>query len=173
MYKNESNNQNIQTEKKISESKIQVAQILEHKNQKFISDLKRNPQATVKFQYSKFSPFGRFIKQEKTKQPDSLLDVVAFIQTNLIKIYVEQGNKKAISEFFRRSHNKKQIHIDTNEIEEYLLRKVTDLQISNITMAMILEHTGQNTKALEKWKQLMSEEGARKTVQILRKKDIV
>jgi hypothetical protein len=40
-------------------------------------------------------------------------------------------------------------------------------------MAMILEYTGQNTKALEKWRLLMSEEGAKKTVQILRKKEII
>lgn len=40
-------------------------------------------------------------------------------------------------------------------------------------MAMILEHTGHFTKALEKWRQLKTEEGAKKTVSILRKKQIV
>jgi hypothetical protein len=36
-------------------------------------------------------------------------------------------------------------------------------------MALILEHTGQNTEALKKWKQLRTEEGCYKTVSILRK----
>ena len=65
-----------------------VAQILEHKNRLFTSDLKKNRQF-VKFQYSKFSPFSAIIKQDKTGNGVSLKDVVSFIQTNLIKLYVE------------------------------------------------------------------------------------
>ena len=41
-YKNEKEDMSISNEKKVAESKVYVAQILEHKNQKFISDLKRN-----------------------------------------------------------------------------------------------------------------------------------
>mmetsp|Transcript_16010 Transcript_16010/g.24831 ORF Transcript_16010/g.24831 Transcript_16010/m.24831 type:complete len:93 (-) Transcript_16010:1081-1359(-) len=39
-------------------------------------------------------------------------------------------------------------------------------------MALLLEHTGNNVKALEKWEQLKTEDGCRKTVQILRKSQI-
>jgi hypothetical protein len=40
-------------------------------------------------------------------------------------------------------------------------------------MALIYEHTGQNTKALDKWMQLKTDEGCLKTVSILRKSSIV
>ena len=40
-------------------------------------------------------------------------------------------------------------------------------------MALILENTGEYSKALEKWQQLKTEEGCYKTVQILRKSQII
>jgi len=89
-YKMEQDVKDLNIEKKIIESKKVVAQILEHKNQKFTSDLRKNPNKKVKFQYSKFSPFSSLIKQEKSGEV-LVKDVVAFIQTNLIKLYVEQG----------------------------------------------------------------------------------
>lgn len=39
-------------------------------------------------------------------------------------------------------------------------------------MALILEHTGDNKGALDKWKQLRTDEGCLKTVSILRKSSI-
>lgn len=51
------------------------------------------------FQYSKFSPFEGNIKTDKNGNV-LLKDVVSLIQTALIKLYVEQGNQKAIFEFF-------------------------------------------------------------------------
>lgn len=104
----------LKTEEKIKESKIKVCQILESKNQQFIGELKKNPNKKQKFQYSKFSPFQNFIK--KTKDGALLKDVVTFIQTNLIKLYVEKGDKKAIYNFFSSSHNKKSVFIDFAEI---------------------------------------------------------
>ena len=40
-------------------------------------------------------------------------------------------------------------------------------------MALILEHTGDNNRALEKWMQLRTDEGCQKTVSILKKSSIM
>jgi hypothetical protein len=101
-----------------------------------------------------------------------LKDVVSFIQTIIIKLYVEKGDKKAIYNFFSTSHNKKSIYIDQVEIQEFLSR-IQDQSICAVTMALILENTGEYSKALEKWQQLKTEEGCYKTVQILRKSQII
>ena len=76
-----------------------VCQILEHKNKLFIPDLKKDKNKMISFQYSKFSPFEGNIKTDKQGQV-LLRDVVALIQTALIKLYVENANQKAIFEFF-------------------------------------------------------------------------
>lgn len=89
----------------------------------------------------------------------------------MIKLYVEQGDKKAIYNFFSTYHHKKSVFVDHQEIEEFLER-VLDQKICNVTMALLLEQTGQNTKALDKWMQLKSEEGCSKTVSILKKSSI-
>jgi hypothetical protein len=121
-YKMENDKMDLNTDLKIIESKKIVAQILEHKNQKFTAELKKNPNKIVKFQYSNFSPFSNFIKKEQKENGVLLKDVVSFIQTNLIKLYVEKGDRKAIYTFFSSSHNKKQVYIEYKEIEEYLSR---------------------------------------------------
>lgn len=43
----------------------------------------------ISFLYSKFSPFSGYIKMDSKTQGVLLKDVVSFIQTNLIKLYVE------------------------------------------------------------------------------------
>ena len=50
--------------------------------------------------------------------------------------------------------------------------KVTDQQVSFITMALILEYTGKNTDALKKWRELKTDEGCIRTVKILGKSSI-
>ena len=68
--------------------------------------------------------------------------------------------------------NKKQIYIDAQEIETFL-KLVYDKSISTITMALIYEHTNEKyIEALEKWRQLNSEQACHKTVSILRKPQI-
>ena len=137
----------LKVEDKIKESKIKVCQILEQMNQQFIGEIKKNPNKSKKFQYSKFSPFASFIKN---KDGALIKDVVSFIQTIIIKLYVEKGDKKAIYNFFSSSHNKKSIYIDQTEIKEFLDR-IHDQSICAVTMALILENTGEYSKALEKW----------------------
>lgn len=48
---------NISTPKKVQESKPYIIALLEHKNNLFVSELNKNPNKLIKFQYSKFSPF--------------------------------------------------------------------------------------------------------------------
>ena len=57
-YKFEKGKNDIDTEKKVKECKKIVAQILEHKDQRFIFELNKNPQAKIKFLYSKYSRFA-------------------------------------------------------------------------------------------------------------------
>mmetsp|Transcript_16316 Transcript_16316/g.27575 ORF Transcript_16316/g.27575 Transcript_16316/m.27575 type:complete len:442 (-) Transcript_16316:888-2213(-) len=168
-FKLNNNRNEIRTEPKVGECKRVVAQILEHKNQKFISEIKLKPQETMKFLYSKYSPFSSFIKVER--KGVLLREVLCFVQTNLIKLYAEQNDQQAIYTFFNSPHNRNQIFIDHEEIEDFLGR-IFDEKIRNVTMALILEHTGKITKALDKWMQLQSEEGCKKTVSILRQSSI-
>jgi len=103
--------------------------------------------------------------------------VTSFLQTNLIKLYVEQGDKDSVYKFFKQSHNTKQVYIDHKEIEEFLERyqvgkKPEEIKTCNVTMALILEYTNDNVRALDKWMQLKTEEGCHKTVNILRKSSI-
>lgn len=102
-------------------------------------------------------------------------DVTSFLQTNLIKLYVEQGDKDSVYKFFEL--NKKQVHIDDKEIGDFLDRfqvgkSPEDQKICKVTMALILEHTGANEGALDRWEQLKTEEGCRRTVGILKKSSI-
>lgn len=95
--------------------------------------------------------------------------MVSLIQTALIKLYVENGNQKAIFDFFDQPVNKKAIYIDAIEIETFL-KRVMDKSISTCTMALIYEHTNEKyIEALDKWKQLASDQACHKTVSILRK----
>lgn len=50
--------------------------------------------------------------------------------------------------------------------------KAIDQQVNYITMALILEYTGQNTDALKKWRELKTDEGCIRTVKILGKSSI-
>lgn len=113
----------------------------------FVGDLNRDPNKLQKFQYSKFSPFGSLIKKEKGDGGVPLKDVVAFIQTNLIKLYVEREDQQSIYNFFQASHNKNQFHMDYNEIDQFLERQ-ENKKICNITKALILENLGKLDKAL-------------------------
>jgi hypothetical protein len=69
---------NINIKSKIEEAKLIIAQILEHKNRTFIPDLKKNPNKTIKFQYSNFSPFFELIKKD-ISGGTLLMEVVTFI----------------------------------------------------------------------------------------------
>lgn len=129
----------------------------------FTSDLNKNPNKLKKFLYSKFSPFQNLIKREKTEAGVSLKDVVSFVQTNLIKLYVEKGDTKAIYNFFSNIQHKNQIYIDYQEIDAFL-SKQKEKTICNVTMALILENCGKLEKALQFWQDLETEEGCLKTV---------
>jgi len=52
----------------------------------------------------------------------NLTDVLAFIQTNLIKIYIEQNNLTAIFKFFENPSNRNNVFVDTTEIQDVLYR---------------------------------------------------
>lgn len=127
----------------------------------FCSELQKIPNKTVQFQYSKFSPFSSLIKKEKSDSKVSLKEVVGFIQTNLIKLYIERGDQKAISDFFSTSLNKHQMHIDTDELNAFL-SKQKDKTVCNITMALIFENNGKLEKALKYWQNLKNEEKCKK-----------
>lgn len=89
-YKLAADKMNLNTQNKVAESKKYVIAILEHKNQMFVSELNKNQNKSVKFLYSKFSPFSNWIKKDKQVETGVILkEVVSFIQTNLIKLYVE------------------------------------------------------------------------------------
>lgn len=64
------------------------------------------------------------------------------------------------------------MYIDHKEIEEFLSVKIPDQTVCYITMALILEYTGKNTDALKKWRELKTDEGCIRTVNILRKSSI-
>ena len=109
----------------------------------------------------------------------SLKEVVVFIQTNLIKLYVEKYDYQSIYKFFSSATNRNQIHVDYNEIDKYLevnMSKNEDKKamktISEVTMALIYENLGKLEKALAYWRSLKNEEGCQKTVSILKKKEI-
>ena len=87
----------------------------------------------------------------------SLLDIVKFIQTNLLKLYVDQGNKKAIMNFFESKDNRGCIVADAAEIDQYLRRRDNPEMFIYI-MALIHEHVEQNYhEALQKWQQMKSD----------------
>lgn len=119
-FKMENDKMGISTEKKIHESKSAIIPILEHKNNMFTSELAKNQNKLKKFQYSKFSPFSSLIKKEKTEAGTNLKEVTAFVQTNLIKLYVEKGDQKSIYNFFSNSQLKNHMYIDYNEVDAFL-----------------------------------------------------
>lgn len=87
-FKMDHNRQDINTISKLEESKLTVCQILEHKNKLFIPDLQKDKNKMISFLYSNYSPFNNLIKKGD-KGNVLLRDVVALIQTALIKLYVE------------------------------------------------------------------------------------
>ena len=61
---------------KLEEAKLVVTQILEHKNRQLVSDKRKN-KTFVDLHYSKYSPYGDYIK--KSKGDASLADVLCFL----------------------------------------------------------------------------------------------
>lgn len=164
----ENDQMSLNKKKKIEELRRVVIEILEHKNQQLAPDLKKGQTKSAKFQYSKFSPFAGLIKQ---KEAVSQVDIVSFIQTHLIKIYIQRNDKEAIQRFFSNSNNRRQFYLDFKEIEPYL-RMSENIEICSTTKALIKEFQGNYKEALDHWKQLKTEEGCKRTVAILKKPQI-
>lgn len=99
----------------LDHSKLVITQILEHKNRLLVRDLRKNKAKLVELLYSKYSPFADYVRKQKGGV--ALLDIVKFIQTNLLKLYVEMGNKKAIMNFFESKDNRGCIVADAAEID--------------------------------------------------------
>lgn len=154
----------------IKQGKKAIASILEVLNLKFTSEVKKDPEREAKFLYSKFSPFADNINQ---KRKVLLKDILSLVQTNLLKMYVENKEKDKIYHFFQT--NSKQMYIDAKDLDAHL-QKGKDEPINNITMALLHEYSDNYQEALRIWSYLKTAEGCERTVSILRKvgkKDLI
>ena len=70
--------------------------LLEVLNSKFAGELKKDFEKQVTFMYSKFSPVESCLRRDKVL----LKDMVALVQTNLLKLYVDLKEKDKIYQFF-------------------------------------------------------------------------
>jgi hypothetical protein len=66
-------------------------------NLKYASEYKKDPEKEVKFLYSKFSLAADCINQQRKTTSKEILSLV---QTNLIKMYVDNKEKDKIYQFF-------------------------------------------------------------------------
>ena len=66
-------------------------------------------------------------------------------------MYVDQGNKKAIMNFFESSSNRRNIIVEAEEMEEFLKRK-DDPEMHVLILALIHEHVHEKyNEALKMW----------------------
>lgn len=70
--------------------------LLDVLNAKFAGELKKDTEKQVQFIYSKFSPVESCLRKEKVL----LRDMLALVQTNMLKLYVELKEKDRIYQFF-------------------------------------------------------------------------
>ena len=167
--KTRDNRKDINVKSYVEHAKLIVTQILEHKNRVFVQELRKNRSKLVEMLYSRYSPWVDYVKKQKGGV--ALLDLVQFVQTNLLKLYVDQGNKKAIMNFFDSRDNRNCILADAKELQQFLGRR-NDPEMLILIMALIHEHVEKDyVEALKKWKEMKSDLqlACLKTVTILKR----
>jgi hypothetical protein len=92
-------------------------------NQRYIAELRNNPDVEADFTYSQFSQFEECIKTEKKNKKFPLKDILEVVQAALLKLYIElEPNSQKISRFFSEyggDHSDSMIFVKVNEIEKF------------------------------------------------------
>ena len=81
---------------KIAEAKKYFMTLLDMLNAKFTAEMKKDSEKQITFMYSKFSQIEGCISRSKVL----LKDILAILQTNLLKLYLELREKDRIYDFF-------------------------------------------------------------------------
>ena len=65
--------------------------------QKYLAELRKDPDKKAEFMYSQFSMFYQYINVDQEK---SLKDILSLVQTAIIKLYIESNQQEKIYAFF-------------------------------------------------------------------------
>lgn len=115
---------NFDETQKIGEAKKAMRQLFHHMNQKYLSELRKDEEKQTDFMYSDYNPNPNVIKKEKRL----LKDIVAFVQTALIRLYIDmderENGRELIYEFFNEFSNGNQqsnhMYLLQEEMQKFL-----------------------------------------------------
>ena len=120
-----------------------VMTLLEMLNGKVSLDLRKDPTKEYKFMESKYSPVADLVKKDERVVGK---DVLALVQTNLIKLYVSLKERDRLYNFFNDNQNALGYQCDSDDLEEYMKRGgaiSSQDTINTVAMALIYEFTQQ------------------------------
>ena len=77
--------------------------LFHHLNQKYLSELRKDEEKQAEFMYSDYALNQNVIK----KDPKKLKEIVPFVQTALIRLYIDMGDdgREKIYDFFNQFSN--------------------------------------------------------------------
>ena len=98
IQRDQSNNQNFDETAKMKEARKALKGLFHHLNQKYLSELRKDEEKQAEFMYSDYAMNQNVIK----KEPKKLKEIVPFVQTALIRLYIDDGDdgRDKIYDFF-------------------------------------------------------------------------
>ena len=79
------------------EAKEAVKELLEILMQKYLAELRKDPDKKAEFMYSQFSMVHQYIRVNEEK---TLKEILSLVQTAIIKLYIESNQQEKVSAFF-------------------------------------------------------------------------
>ena len=88
---------------KLQKAKDAMKGLFHHLNQKYLSELRKDEEKQAEFMYSDYALNQNVIK----KDPKKLKEIVPFVQTALIRLYIDMGDegREKIYDFFNQFSN--------------------------------------------------------------------
>ena len=162
-----------QPQMKLRSAKEQIVKLFEYLNTGYLKELRKDEEKSAEFMYSEYTQNFNAIKKDK---PVLLKEIVPFVQTALVRLYVEdedRGAQKVLDFFSQFTNGTQQSHhlmLLQPELNNFLDNpQFQSRNVTRICKALYAEHRENYEEALKMWQNIKTPESYERTIQILRK----
>ena len=89
---------------------------MSHFNEKFVHQLRQDEDMLADFMHSKYAINGKNVLVREDKQ---LKDIIQFVQTAMVRLYIENNDKAGLKVFFAKFRDSSQLYLLPQEIESF------------------------------------------------------